>query len=1036
MATDKTEDENGRQRSPERSDFICSYTEEEIKELGIIELSDILEENHANYENLVTETEMRELVITLMKKGNRETVKLDNSVTEMIFSSETSQQGAELLDSIFEKDGKRKKCLCDLYDDLKKFMEQETMDTKLIEEMRTEFGNVKGEIEIEKYKNELMEEECPIVVAGETTAGKSSLLNLLLGSDFLPHSLLTCTTTICRLRNKDEKKVLITDKANVTKELDLPVNVDAAWMKSKLKKYVSLGVDYEQCNYVDIHWPIPILKGHTIIVDTPGIGSNDELTKRVYEYLCKAVAFIYVINSSNAGGVQSDRLERIFEVQKEGGKMYDFDPTRTIFVCNKWDQVPVKEDETVWNNTVKKLKDHWPNFSESQMFKLSTKEETRRASTPGLEYTSDFQKLLLGIGKMIPASLEAKVSRHSRWQQQFLEQLLKRIVSRIKLSRKTEDEKKKIKGDIEERIKTLRHNIKQVMSTVKTKAEERCNEISIQLNKHLNSKETKERIFLWSIPELPNGDDMEVIEYKAKEMIIKRINQEIREWCKKKYVNNITQELSDLFNRECKLIDAQCDEINKTLLDISMPLDEHLLDFSQPNPTSHDSLFTKYMYDNIVQTVTTPLWLPFVFGAGLIAVSFGVVVGVKDLVQQTKKMNDYNSNKLKYMMDWSDMVLDKYSKDTIYKLMEDTYLNDFNMKVQFVCENVIPRQIAADEKFINNIKDDIRSPCEIREQYQPLKTSCKCMLGKLLLIYMDYFSGYRLSHNEIRQGEQEIGKGNFSDVHATEILINREWIKAAVKTLRKPLENIQSYIQLTEVQNLRKLHHPNIVELYGVSYKLGSQSKKFLQIYMEFCDDSLDNIVFKKKNPPPCYLFKEINECKDSWEFYLHMMCGVLRGLVHVHGMGIVHRDLKLANILVKNGTAKIADVGLAKEEEDINGTVTGTPTTMAPEALEEKVYGTQADIFSVGIILWEMWYARPGYTDKKIDESGDHITIAETVSKPSQLIITRLHFENKYKPHHSLQVLIKQCWNSNIECPTAENVLDKLEKMVAGEKV
>ena len=73
-----------------RSDFICSYTEKEIKLLEIIELSDILEENHANYENLVTETEMRELVITLMRKGNRETVKLDNSVEEMIFSSETS----------------------------------------------------------------------------------------------------------------------------------------------------------------------------------------------------------------------------------------------------------------------------------------------------------------------------------------------------------------------------------------------------------------------------------------------------------------------------------------------------------------------------------------------------------------------------------------------------------------------------------------------------------------------------------------------------------------------------------------------------------------------------------------------------------------------------------------------------------------------------------------------------------------------------------------------------------------------------------
>ena len=129
-----------------------------------------------------------------------------------------------------------------------------------------------------------------IFFSGETSAGKSSLLNLLLGSDCLPHSLLTCTTTICRLRNKDEKKIIITDKANVTTELDLHQDVDAAWVKSELKKYVGSGVDYDQYNYVDIHWPIPILKRHTIIVDTPGIGSNDELTKRVYEYLCKAVA--------------------------------------------------------------------------------------------------------------------------------------------------------------------------------------------------------------------------------------------------------------------------------------------------------------------------------------------------------------------------------------------------------------------------------------------------------------------------------------------------------------------------------------------------------------------------------------------------------------------------------------------------------------------------------------------------------------------------------------------------------------------------
>jgi hypothetical protein len=77
------------------------------------------------------------------------------------------------------------------------------------------------------------------------------------------------------------------------------------------------------------------------------------------------------------------------------------------------------------------------------------------------------------------------------------------------------------------------------------------------------------------------------------------------------------------------------------------------------------------------------------------------------------------------------------------------------------------------------------------------------MLGKLLLIYMDYFSGYRLSHNKIRIGRQKIGSGQFGDVYTAEIIMNGEWIKAAVKTLRRPLENIQSYIQLTEVQNMR-----------------------------------------------------------------------------------------------------------------------------------------------------------------------------------------------------------------------------------------
>ena len=51
-----------------------------------------------------------------------------------------------------------------------------------------------------------------------------------------------------------------------------------------------------------------LFQHNTIIVDTPGIGESNEMTDKLLQYLPKAVAFIYVINSSNAGGVQSDRV--------------------------------------------------------------------------------------------------------------------------------------------------------------------------------------------------------------------------------------------------------------------------------------------------------------------------------------------------------------------------------------------------------------------------------------------------------------------------------------------------------------------------------------------------------------------------------------------------------------------------------------------------------------------------------------------------------------------------------------------------------
>lgn len=72
-----------------------------------------------------------------------------------------------------------------------------------------------------------------------------------------------------------------------------------------------------------------------------------------------------------------------------------------------------------------------------------------------------------------------------------------------------------------------------------------------------------------------------------------------------------------------------------------------------------------------------------------------------------------------------------------------------------------------------------------------------------------------------------------------------------------------------------------------------------------------------------------------------------------------MHRDFKVANVLLNNGLCKIADLGFAKqmEKKQLARTILGTSLTMAPEVLEEKPYGFEADIWSIGVVYYQLMY-------------------------------------------------------------------------------
>ncbi|XP_022796285.1 uncharacterized protein LOC111334739 isoform X2 [Stylophora pistillata] len=911
----------------------------------------------------------------------------------------------QVLSEAFRKDKQKRDKLCSLYKETKGFLDQLNEDTtlKVLGESVKDFkATLDNNIERIKPKDQYI-----ILVVGETSAGNSSIINLILGEDLLSSKVLHCTSTICELKYGKKPAIL----AHFENEEKNPPTLwelgDPSSFKEKIAEFASSktqdGRERAPYKKVEVFWPHQLLKEGVMIVDSPGVGESQAMDQCVHDYLANAFCFMYVIKSTNAGGVKKDRLLSLLQKVKAHKVNESMDhrlfTKSALFVANFWDEIPSKEAEDVKNSQLEALTRKMGELDESQIVYMSCK-RVQLAQSYGL-IADEFDKLMNGIIRLLESYLNDSLQIYYKWLGDFLFRTSEQVGILLNSTTLSNNEREERMQKVMDRMAGLEKSQDQLFNELSESQLQAIKEVINDLANYFKSEDTTRRFCAWSSSDLPEDKaTWEETKSEALKCISERARAFVQKWEEDEHHFARTQVA--LIKHCAAKYDIMEVDIRNLQEEVGRPEQENL---------SFDP-FKRYasLRRRLPVQGNAPVW----FRQGLTSVVLGTPF-IYNLAEKLKK-NFKNKRKLeKFKLDLVSYMKKKSQKCLGLIANEESLLPFINDQlkdaVQFL-KNIkakISRLREGDKQIYSQLYEaNVRSTFEIKEVYEPVRSRLEVLKREVTVYEVNFLRTSKFSNKELQWNQDDksiVGRGTFSTVYSGALLRKGQpEVEVALKVYNNPIRsnNISHFIE--EEYALRCLSHPNIIKFFGTHLFQSPPSWTKVIIVLELCKCSLKTRIMSQPENAPA-----LSKDETARMNVLLWAEQILDALNYFHQQGYVHRDLNLDNLLLTDDNkVKLIEVGIAKHEKEMTGTFRSMLTYLAPEVLAGKTYNTEADMYSFGVILWEMWYAETAFQPDVIPHSPFQLT----KDKVTEIKALRpRHIKGTYKPWSKWELVMKTCW-------------------------